>query len=111
MANDCIELRACAKINLSLDVTGKRPDGYHEMKMVMASVSLCDELTLRLTDDGAVRARCNLPYVPTDGTNLACRAARLFLDRTGRPELGAELDIRKRIPVGAGMAGGSTDAV
>ena len=105
-----ITLLACAKLNLSLDVTGKRPDGYHEMKTVMVSISLCDELTLRLTDDGAVRARCSLPYVPTDGSNLACRAARLFLDRTGRPELGAELDIRKRIPVGAGMAGGSTDA-
>lgn len=110
MAENEIELRACAKLNLSLDVTGKRPDGYHEMKMVMASVSLCDELTLRLTDDGAVRASCNLPYVPADESNLACRAARLLLDRTGHPELGAALDIRKRIPVGAGMAGGSTDA-
>lgn len=105
-----IELRACAKLNLSLDVTGKRPDGYHEMKTVMVSISLCDELTLRLTDDGAVRARCSLPYVPTDESNLACRAARLFLDCTGHSGRGAELDIRKRIPVGAGMAGGSTDA-
>ena len=105
-----IKLRACAKLNLSLDVTGKRPDGYHEMKTVMVSISLCDELTLRLTDDGAVRARCSLPYVPTDESNLACRAARLFLDRTGHSGRGAELDIRKRIPVGAGMAGGSTDA-
>ncbi len=107
---DSIELRACAKLNLSLDVTGKRPDGFHEMKMVMTSIALCDELTLRLTDDGAVRARCSLPYVPTDESNLACSAARLFLDRTGHSECGAELDIRKRIPVGAGMAGGSTDA-
>ena len=110
MANDVVELRAYAKLNLSLDVTGKRPDGYHEMKMVMCSVSLCDELTLRLTDDGAVRAHCNFPYVPTDESNLACRAARLYLDRTGQTGRGAALDIRKRIPVGAGMAGGSTDA-
>ena len=108
--DEVLELRACAKLNLSLDVTGKRLDGYHEMKMVMCSVSLCDELTLRLTEDGALRAKCNLPYVPTDESNLACRAARLLLDRAGHPELGAELDIRKRIPVGAGMAGGSTDA-
>ena len=108
--NDVLELNAYAKLNLSLDVTGRRPDGYHEMKTVMVSVSLCDELTLRLTDDGAVRAQCSLPYVPTDGSNLACRAARLFFDRTGQPGLGAALDIRKRIPVGAGMAGGSTDA-
>ena len=108
--NESIELSAWAKLNLSLDVTGKRPDGYHEMKMVMCSVSLCDTIALRLTEDGAVRARCSLPYVPTDESNLACRAARLFLDRTGQAERGAELDIRKRIPVGAGMAGGSTDA-
>ena len=70
MANDVVELRAYAKLNLSLDVTGKRPDGYHEMKMVMCSVSLCDELTLRLTDDGAVRAAATLDvrFAPSDSS-------------------------------------------
>ena len=105
-----LRVEAPGKLNLSLDVTGRRPDGYHNMKMVMCSVSLGDTLHIRLTDEPRVRARCGLPYVPGDMRNIACRAARLFLDTVGRPDQGAEITIQKRIPVGAGMAGGSADA-
>ena len=108
--NGPIQVRAAAKLNLSLDVTGKLPDGYHAMKMVMLSVTLYDELTICLTNTPLVTARCNLPYIPQDRRNLACRAARLFLDTVGMPQAGAQIRIRKRIPVGAGMAGGSADA-
>jgi len=105
-----ITVEAPAKLNLSLDVTGKLPDGYHAMKMVMSSVCLADELTLRLTAEGGVSAVSGLNYIPSDERNLACRAARLFLDRIGEKAAGAEITLTKRIPVGAGMAGGSSDA-
>ena len=107
---DGITLEAPAKLNLSLDVTGKLPDGYHAMKMIMSSVALADEVSLRLTADGSVSAVSGLSYIPSDGRNLACRAARLFLDHIGEGSAGAEIRLTKRIPVGAGMAGGSTDA-
>lgn len=101
---------AYAKINISLDVTGKRPDGYHDMLMVMQSVTLCDELYLTLTDNGVCRAECNLRFVPCDERNLAVRAAKLFFAHCGLESMGAHIAINKRIPVGAGMAGGSSDA-
>lgn len=107
---DELTLHSCAKLNLSLDVTGKLPNGYHAMKMLMCSVSLADEICLRLTPGREVRAKCNLHYIPTDERNIACRAARLFLDEIGERDTGAFLTIDKRIPVGAGMAGGSTNA-
>ena len=107
---DEMTLHSCAKLNLSLDVTGKLPNGYHAMKMLMCSVSLADEISLRLTPGREVRAKCNLHYIPTDGRNIACRAARLFLDEIGETDTGAFLTIDKHIPVGAGMAGGSTNA-
>ena len=101
--------RAYAKLNLSLDVTEKRPDGYHEMVMLMQTVSLCDELTLCFEGTG-VTARSNLRYVPNDERNLAVRAARRYLDAVGESERGLRIDMKKRIPVGAGMGGGSADA-
>ena len=107
---DCITLKAPAKLNLSLDVTGKLPDGYHAMKMIMSSVTLADEISLRLTAEGSVSAASDLSYIPSDGRNLACRAARLFLDHIGETGAGAEIRLTKHIPVGAGMAGGSADA-
>lgn len=108
--NSEMTLRSAAKLNLSLDVTGKLPNGYHAMKMVMCSVSLYDRIGIRLTPGREVRAKCNLHYIPTDERNIACRAARLFLDTVGETQTGAFLTIDKRIPVGAGMAGGSTNA-
>ena len=108
--SDTVTLSACAKLNLSLDVTGKLPDGYHAMKMIMTSVSLCDEVRIRITGDGRFSAVSGLRYIPSDGRNLACRAAKLFFETVGTPECGAEILLDKHIPVGAGMAGGSTDA-
>ena len=106
-----LKARAPAKINLALDVLGKRPDGYHELRMLMQSVSLYDELTLSLLPEGgAAAASSNRPDLPRDDRNLALRAARLFLGRTGRGEWGCSVHINKKIPVSAGLGGGSSDA-
>ena len=101
--------KAYAKINISLDVTGKRPDGYHEMVMPMQTVSLCDELTIRFEGEG-VRARSNLRYVPGDERNLAVRAAMAYLKAAGEEGQGLRIELEKHIPVGSGMGGGSADA-
>lgn len=105
-----INEKAYAKLNISLDVLGKRPDGYHDMVMVMQSVSLHDELCIRLTDSGKVSAMSDLHFIPNDERNLAVRAARQFLAAAGDAGQGVEISMKKRIPVGAGMAGGSADA-
>lgn len=107
--------KARAKINLTLDVTGKRPDGYHTVRMVMQTISLHDTVTVSLTpdhagDENGFWLQTNLPYLPTDGRNLAMRAAKLFYEETGRDNPGTRIEIEKRIPVAAGLAGGSTDA-
>lgn len=102
--------KAFAKLNLSLDVLGKRSDGYHELCMVMESVALCDEVELEVREDGAIVLDSDVPWLPRDGRNLAVRAASVFFQRLARPELGVEIRLKKRIPVGAGMAGGSADA-
>lgn len=106
--------RAYAKLNLTLDVLGTRADGYHEMCMVMQSVSLCDEVSIR-PGRGGMRVESNLRFLPTDGRNLAAMAAEAFyraLDgaaaQTAAPAL--DISIQKRIPVCAGLAGGSSDA-
>ena len=102
--------KAYAKLNISLDVTAKRGDGYHEMLMIMQTVSLCDELTITPEEGGVVHATTGLPYVPGDMRNLAVRAALKFLELIGDEGRGMKITIRKNIPVGAGMAGGSADA-
>jgi len=102
--------KAYAKLNISLDVTAKRPDGYHDMLMVMQTVSLCDELTVTLAPNAQSSASCNLHFVPSDERNLAVKAANCFFEAAGITDMGAVIDIRKIIPVGAGMAGGSSDA-
>ncbi len=104
-----IEEKAYGKLNLSLDVTEKRPDGYHEMVMLMQTVSVCDELTLRF-EGTTVTARSNLRYVPNDERNLAVRAAKRYLAAIGESTLGLRIEMKKSIPVGAGMGGGSADA-
>lgn len=104
-----IREKAWAKLNISLDITGRRADGYHEMVMIMQTVSLCDELELRFGGKG-VRARSNLRYIPGDERNLAVRAALRYLEAAGEPERGLEIVLHKQIPVGAGMGGGSADA-
>ena len=103
--------KAYAKLNLSLDVQGKRNDGYHEMVMIMQTISISDSIRIEAQKEPGIRAHCNFRYVPTDQRNLAVRAAEVFqaeLDDTS--EIGLFLDIKKAIPVGAGMAGGSSDA-
>ena len=98
---------AGAKLNLSLDVLGLAPDGYHDLRMVMQEVAFGDDLEIELTEDGSFAIDPGRPYLPADGRNLALRAAMLFLEGTG---LGARIKTVKRIPVCAGMGGGSADA-
>jgi len=104
-----VTVRAPAKINLHLEVLGLRPDGYHELAMVMQSIDLADTLVLRSTADATIRLRSDSPELPADGTNLIVRAAELLRARVGLPELGVDITLQKRIPIGAGLAGGSSD--
>ncbi len=102
--------RGYAKLNLSLDVCGLREDGFHEVAMIMQTIRLWDEVTAELIPaEEGIAVECNLPYIPRDERNLAVRAARLFLERCGI-ESGVRLHIFKKIPVSAGLAGGSADA-
>ena len=101
--------RAYAKVNLSLDVLQKRRDGYHDLRMIMQTVSLCDELTLTPTEEPVFRARCNLRYLPNNENNLATMAAKAYYRAVNR-EGGMVVDLVKNIPVGAGLGGGSADA-
>lgn len=101
---------AYAKLNLTLDVTAKRSDGYHDMLMVMQTVSISDSIVLEQTGEKGIRASSNFRYIPTDERNLAVRAAGAFLDTIGEEKDGIVIRMDKTIPVGAGMAGGSADA-
>ena len=105
-----LTLPAPAKINLTLDILGARPDGYHEMEMVMQSVSLCDTIRLDLGFAGGVRASSGLQFLPNDKDNLAVAAALAFRKATGQTWRDLLITIEKRIPVCAGTAGGSSDA-
>lgn len=97
-----------AKINLFLRVTGRRPDGYHELATLMCPLRLADEIHIRL-NDGPLTVVCNHPGVPDGEANLAHKAARLFL-KAADIAAGADIVIRKRIPVAAGLGGGSSNA-
>ena len=101
---------AYAKLNLTLDVTAKREDGYHDMVMVMQTVSVTDRIEIAEIGEPGIRVRCNYRYVPTDERNLAVKAAKLFFRETGVEDRGIQIQMEKSIPVGAGMAGGSADA-
>ena len=107
---DRIQEKAYAKLNLSLDVAERRADGFHDMCMVMQTVSVCDELELQLNDSGRVQVKSNFSFIPGDERNLAAKAALRFLEATGRAGQGLLITLTKAIPVGAGMAGGSADA-
>lgn len=100
---------AYAKINLSLDILGTRPDGYHEVQMLMQSLTLHDTITLEVQPSPGVFLACSEPSLPTDERNLAYRAATLFLSAYA-PSYGAVLHLEKKIPSAAGLAGGSSDA-
>ncbi|MFE4108324.1 4-(cytidine 5'-diphospho)-2-C-methyl-D-erythritol kinase [Almyronema epifaneia] len=106
-------LQAAAKINLYLEIIGDRPDGFHELVMIMQSVALADRLTVRTIGVDDIRVRCNHPQVPADETNLAYRAAALLAQEFPTQIAkfgGVEIVIEKNIPIGAGLAGGSTNA-
>ena len=104
------EIKARAKLNLTLDVLGRREDGYHDLRMVMQSVQLCDTVTLAPGQEESVRVSSNLGFLPADRRNLAAAAALTFCEETGVvcPPLDITLD--KVIPVCAGLGGGSSDA-
>ena len=105
-----MEVSAFAKLNLTLDVLGAREDGYHELRMVMQSVSLHDTITLETGTGRGLTVETDKEFLPTDERNLAAAAALRFCEATGVDLGGLSLRIEKRIPVCAGMAGGSTDA-
>ncbi len=105
-----LQEKAYAKLNISLDVAERRADGYHDMAMVMQTVSLCDEICIRPGEPGRIQARSNLSFIPGDERNLAVKAARCYLRAIGREEQGLNITLDKRVPVGAGMGGGSSDA-
>lgn len=102
-------LRALAKINLGLDVIGKREDGYHEVKMVMQTIQMYDLLRMDKSPKPGIRLTTNLPYVPCDKRNLVYQAAQLLMEEF-HVDQGVEMKLEKFVPVSAGMAGGSSDA-
>jgi len=106
---DNITLKALAKINLGLDVVRRREDGYHEVRMIMQTIHLYDKLDIKKTTESGIVITSNLSYVPTNENNLVYKAGKLLMDEFDIKE-GVSVDLQKRIPVAAGMAGGSSDA-
>lgn len=104
-----MEIRAHAKINIGLDVTGKRADGYHEVRMIMQTIGLHDILSVDRTDEPQITITTDRDDLPAGSDNLIYKAARLMLDEYGL-QGGINVDLNKNIPVAAGLAGGSTDA-
>ena len=104
-----LRVQAHAKINLYLDIIGKRPDGYHEIETIFHSIGLHDDIYLRKRTDRQITVHCEHPHVPCDPRNLAYRAAKLLLDDISDLN-GVEITILKRIPVAAGLGGGSANA-
>ena len=104
-----IRLKAYGKLNLALDVLGKRPDGYHEVRMIMQTVGIYDRLYMEQIPENQVRIETNLSYLPTGEGNLVCRAIELLRQEFGLRQ-GVSVRLEKFIPVAAGMAGGSADA-
>ena len=103
-----INIKALAKINIGLDVTGIREDGYHEVRMIMQTLNLYDKLTIKKAANG-ISLKTNLNFLPVNDDNLCVKAARLLIEEFDIKS-GIEMTLEKHIPVAAGMAGGSTDA-
>ena len=101
---------AFAKINLTLDVLGKRPDGYHDLKSIMQTISLRDDIEIDVGTGKPWKLLCDKEGIPTDERNLAWKAAKIYCDTMGKDPNGLEIRITKRIPSEAGLAGGSADA-
>ena len=104
-----MRLQAFAKINLGLDVLGKREDGYHEVRMIMQTIRMYDQLDMRKSVEPGIHLTTYKKYIPVDENNLVWRAAKLMVDTCGIME-GVSIHLHKVIPVAAGMAGGSSDA-
>lgn len=104
-----MKYKALAKINLGLDVVRKREDGYHEVRMIMQNIGICDELDMTITDAPGISLETNREDLPTDEGNLVYRAAKLLMDEF-QVAKGVHISLKKQIPVAAGMAGGSSDA-
>ena len=105
---DKIQLKALAKINLGLDVLRRREDGYHEVKMIMQTIGLHDDLEIRKTKTPGIQVKTNLYYLPANENNLVYKAAKILMDEFQIQD-GVSIQLKKRIPVAAGMAGGSSD--
>lgn len=101
--------KAYAKVNLALDVLRRRPDGYHEVRMIMQTVDICDDLTMEKTVEPGITLQIEGAALPADADNLAYRAAALLIEKENIRE-GVRIVLKKRIPIAAGMAGGSSDA-
>lgn len=106
---DTLTLFAPAKINYLLDVIGKRPDGYHDLRMIMQRVNLCDRITLGITESPGIIVTCNSKGAPDGPDNIAWKAAKALLDVSGTVK-GVKIEIVKNIPAAAGLGGGSSDA-
>jgi 4-diphosphocytidyl-2-C-methyl-D-erythritol kinase len=104
-----LTLKSPAKVNLYLQVLCKRPDQYHDIHTLFERIDLCDTITLSLRPDAEIRFKCSHPRVPKDESNLCIRAARLLQERC-RVQKGVDITLNKRIPVGAGLGGGSSNA-
>lgn len=104
-----LSTRAFAKINLSLDILGKLPNGYHSVRMIMQQIPLFDNITVTVNSGDHISLFCDKDDVPTDNRNTAYKAAQLFLEKIGQ-KADIKINIEKNIPAAAGMAGGSTDA-
>lgn len=104
-----MRLKAYGKINLALDVVRKRPDGYHDVKMIMQTVRIYDGIELFKTDTGKIEIDTNLFYLPNNENNLVYKAAKMLMDEFDIKS-GVKINLQKVIPVSAGMAGGSSDA-
>lgn len=108
-SNNDISLKALAKINLGLDVVRRREDGYHEVRMIMQTIQLYDRLDIKRTQEPGIQIQTNLSFLPVNENNLIYKAAKLLMDEFSITD-GVSVKLDKRIPVAAGMAGGSTDA-
>lgn len=105
-----ITVKAYAKINLMLDILSTLPDGYHDLFMVMQSVGIYDTVTVKKSDSKNIKITCDIPAIPVGENNIAYKAASAFFDYTKKENCGIEIDIIKKIPHAAGLAGGSADA-
>lgn len=106
---DKLKTKAYGKLNLMLNISGVREDGYHTLETVMQTVGLYDVMEIRLKSKKEITLSCDLPYVPCDERNIAWKAAQKYIEHSGY-DGGMHIDIKKTIPVGGGMAGGSTNA-